>query len=353
MNDNVESPGDCHDMAAPTLDAAVASRFVATALDNVEREYPNKLDHVLGGADDLRPPRVLHPTFYGSYDWHSCVHMFWMIAHIRRLHPEIAAQAGVDALFERRLSREAIAAEVAYLAGPHARSFERTYGWAWLLKFAEEIGRCGDAFGGNCASNLAPLADAFAARYLEHLPKAGLPLRTGMHANSAFGLAFAFDYAQFTRHERLQQACEDTARRWYLADRGYPAQWEPSGADFLSPALMEADMMRRVLPPEAFPLWLDGFLPRLARNEPASLLSPVEPGDRSDGQIVHLDGLNLSRAWCARAIAQALPHADPRRKVLAAAASRHVEAGMRGVDSADYLGTHWLASFAVLALTGA
>lgn len=340
-------------MAAPTLDAALSSRFAAIALDNVEREYPNKPDHVLGGADDLRPPRNLHPAFYGSYDWHSCVHMFWLLARIRRLYPEIAARAGIDALFERRLSRKAIAGEVAYLAGPHARSFERTYGWAWLLKLAEEIGWCGDALGRSFASNLAPLADAFVARYLDYLPKASLPLRSGMHANSAFGLAFAFDYARFTQHARLQQACEDAARRWYLADRDYPAQWEPSGTDFLSPALMEADLMRRILPPEAFPGWLEGFLPRLACNEPASLLTPVEPSDRSDGQIVHLDGLNLSRAWCAGAIAQALPHADPRREVLAATASRHVEAGMPGVDSADYMGMHWLASFAALALTGA
>ena len=334
------------------LTAELASGFAHIALDNIVREFPNKLDHVLNGAADVASPRELHPAFYGSYDWHSCVHMHWLLARVLRIVDGLPEAAAIERRFDAHLSREAIAGEVAYLARASTQTFERTYGWAWLLKLAHELGRgSGDGFA-RWSANIAPLADAFVARYLDWLPRASHPLRIGMHVNTAFGLALALDYARFTGEEALAQACEARALDWYGADRDYPAAWEPSGADFFSPALIEADLMRRVLPAEAFAAWLSGFLPRLADGAPATLFAPATPSDRSDGQIVHLDGLNLSRAWCYGGIAAALPRDDRRVPILEEAADRHVAAGMQGVASGDYMGAHWLASFATLALSG-
>ena len=334
------------------LDAALASRFARIALDNVVREYPNKLDHVMNGDADVASPRTLHPAFYGSYDWHSCVHMHWLLVRLLRTVPSLPQAHAIAARFDSHLSAEAIAGEVAYLARAGTQTFERTYGWAWLLKLAEELRRdVGDGFI-RWSANLAPLADAFVARYLDWLPRAAHPLRGGMHANTAFGLAFALDYARAAGERALHDACERKGLAWYANDRDYPAAWEPSGSDFFSPALVEADLMRRVLPADAFALWLTGFLPGLADREPRTLFEPTEPSDRSDGQIVHLDGLNLSRAWCLQAIAEALPPGDVRIPPLRESRERHLAAGMRGVESGDYMGAHWLASFAALALCG-
>jgi hypothetical protein len=335
------------------LDAPLAARFAAIALDNVGREYPHKLDHVLDAAGDVRAPRALHPAFHGSFDWHSCVHMHWLLARLRRRHPRVASGAAIDAVLDANLAADAIAGEVAYLARPSSATFERTYGWAWLLKLAEELARADDAAARRWTANVAPLADAFVARWLDYLPKAGRPLRAGLHGNSAFGLAFALDYARRAGQSRLVAACESIAQEWFLNDRDYPAAWEPSGTDFLSPALVEADLMRRVLPADAFARWLDAFLPGLGRSEPVSLFTPAEPADRSDGQIVHLDGLNLSRAWCFRSIADALPAHDARATIAHHAADAHLAAGMVGLASADFAGAHWLATFAVLAVDGA
>lgn len=336
----------------PQLTAALAARFAAIALDNVVREYPHRLDHVVHAAGDVADPRTLHPAFYGSYDWHSCVHMHWLLVRVLRLFPGGAQAAAIAAVLDRHLSRDAIAAEVAYLGRPGTQSFERTYGWAWLLKLAQEIARGdGEAFRG-WQANLAPLADAFVARYLAYLPKAAHPLRTGMHPNSAFGLAFALDYGRASGAAALVALCEATARAWFGADRDYPAAWEPSGSDFLSPALVEADTMRRVLPHADFGDWLAAFLPGLAAGAPGPLFTPAVPTDRSDPQIVHLDGLNLSRAWCFDGVARALAPGDPRVVPLRAAADAHLAAGMQGLASDDYMGAHWLASFAALALSG-
>ena len=335
------------------LSPALASRLARIALDNVKREYPNKLDHVMNGEADVASPRALHPAFYGSYDWHSCVHMHWLLARLLRIAHDLPQAGAIRATFDLHLSREAIAGEVGYLARASTQTFERTYGWAWLLKLAEELGRGEAAQFRVWQANVAPLADAFVARYLDWLPRAAHPLRTGMHANSAFGLAFALDYARAAGDERLASACAAKARDWYANDSDYPAAWEPSGTDFFSPALIEADLMRRVLAPDAFADWLDAFLPRLAEGLPASLFEPAVPSDRGDGQIVHLDGLNLSRAWCLAGIATTLPKVDPRVPVARAAAQAHLAAGLQGVESDDYMGAHWLGSFAVLAITGA
>lgn len=330
------------------LTPARASAYARLALANVDREYPAKLDHVLGGDGDVRAPRALHPAFHGSFDWHSCVHAHWLLARLRRLVPDLPQRAAIDALFDRRLAPDAIAGECAYLARPEARTFERTYGWAWLLALAHELGRAPDAARWSAA--LAPLAQAFVLRYVDYLPRQPLPIRHGMHANSAFGLVFALDYARFARERALEAACVAAARRWFAADRAAPAAWEPSGTDFLSPALTEAVLLRRVLSAEAFAGWLGAFLPGLAAREPASLFVPVAAGDRSDPQLAHLDGLNLSRAWCLRELAGALPADDPRRAVLREAAATHAAAGLPALDAGEYAGTHWLATFALLAL---
>jgi hypothetical protein len=337
-------------MNRPLLDVATATRFAATALFNVAREYPNKPDHVLGDDADARAPRALHPSFYGSYDWHSCVHMHWLLARLRRRFPALPARSEIGALFDRHFAPQAIVGECAYLARPSAAAFERTYGWAWLLKLADELAAGSDEDSRRWSENLMPLADAFVIRYVEYLPRADYPIRYGMHPNSAFGLVFALDYARRAGERALEELCVAKARAWFGDDRDAPAAWEPSGADFLSPVLIEALLMQRVLAPPEFSDWLAAFLPRFGRSEPATLFTPAAVSDRSDPQIVHLDGLNLSRAWCFGGIANALPADDPRVEVARGASSSHLAAGLAGLDDVDYLGSHWLATFATLAL---
>ena len=253
-------------------------------------------------------------------------------------------------MFDGHFAPETIDGECAYLAGPHTQSFERTYGWAWLLKLAEELAIAPDARAKQWSANLEALAAIFVARYLAFLPKAKFPIRYGMHSNSAFGLAFALDYARVVGASALDDACATKARGWYEADRDASAASEPSGADFFSPVLIEADLMRRVLPSIEFARWLDQFLPGLGLRTPAALFTPVTVSDRADPQIVHLDGLNLSRAWCFRGIADALPPDDDRATVLRDTAALHLASGLAGLESGDYLGQHWLATFAVFAL---
>jgi hypothetical protein len=334
----------------PILTPERAASFANVALSNVAREFPNKLDHVLGGPGDVRTPRALHPAFYGSFDWHSSVHMHWLLARLLRYYPDLPLRAGVEAMFDRHLALSSIAGECAYLARPEARSFERTYGWAWLLALAHELTR-GDERTRRWAVALAPLAACIVQRYLAYLPSQRYPLRNGVHSSSAFGLLFALDYATATGEAALETLCIERARAWFEGDRAAPAAWEPSGADFLSPSLVEAQLMHRVLPGGAFSAWLADFLPELAVGAPAALFSPAEVSDRSDPTIVHLDGLNFSRAWCFRGIAAALPRGDPRVPVLEDAWRRHVVAGDAGLAGGNYMGEHWLATFAMLALT--
>ena len=333
-----------------TLDSAVAARLAELALANITREYPHKLDHVMANDADALPPRRLHPAFHGSYDWHSCVHMHWLLARLRRRFPDLPDRSAVDALFDLHFAPDAIAAELAYLARPDSGSFERPYGWAWLLKLAAELHSAAGADSARWSRALQPLADAFAARYLDFLPRTHYPFRHGLHPNSAFALAFALDYARITNDDRLRDACAAKAREWYAMDRDAPAGWEPSGVDFLSPTLVEAELMRRILDRRTFAEWLAGLLPRFADRAPASLFAPADVIDRADAQLVHIDGLNLSRAWCFAGIAAALPAGDPRIDVARDAAERHLAAGWQGLASGDFVGAHWLASFALLAL---
>ena len=339
------------DPPQPGLTADRASGFARLAQKGVDREYPNKPEHVLGGPDDSKVPRALHPAFFGCYDWHSSVHGHWMLGRILRQFPDLPEAAEIRKVFEAHLTAEAIQAEAGYFARKEARAFERPYGWAWLLKLAEELNGWDDPDARRWAANLKPLADLIAARYVEFFPKQTYPIRTGVHPNTAFGLAFAHDYARSTGDSALKALVEERARGYFGRDEAVPAAWEPGGADFFSPSLMEADLMRRVLPADEYRAWFGRFLPGAPKGEPKALFEPATVTDRQDPQLVHLDGLNLSRAWCMRSIAGALPVDDPARSALEASAARHAEAGLANVASGDYAGEHWLASFAVYLLT--
>jgi hypothetical protein len=320
--------------------------FAAVALRHIRREFPNKLDHVFAGADDVRSPSALHPLFYGSFDWHSCVHGYWMLARLLRRFPDLSAAKDIRALFGEQFVADKVAGECAYLASPTARGFERPYGWAWLLKLAAELAlhRHDD-----WSRQLAPLAAMFVQRFRDFLPLAAYPVRAGVHSNTAFALRLAYDYAANAPDGALASLLCKTGRRWYEADRDCPAWGEPSGDDFHSPALIEAECMRRILPPHDFAPWLARFLPRIAQREPATLFQPAKVADRTDGKIAHLDGLNLSRAWCWRSIASALPAQEARRAAAEETAERHLAASLPHIAD-DYMGAHWLASFALLAL---
>lgn len=329
------------------LDAALASRFAATALGHVTREYPNHIMHVLTGPQDALTPREMHPIFFGSFDWHSCVHGWWTLFTLYRLYPDMPEAAAVRALADDLFTAEKAAGEAAYLSRPESRGFERPYGWAWLLMLAAELARHDTEEGRRWSATLAPLATIFAERFKAFLPLADYPVRVGTHYNTAFALRLTLDYADVFDPE-LAAACRAAAARWHAEDRDCQA-WEPSQDEFLSPTLMEAALMRRALPPADFTAWFRAFLPRLGDGQPATLLSPARVSDRTDGKIAHLDGLNLSRAWCWREIVDGLPDADERRAVMAQAAAVHLDAALPHVTG-DYMGEHWLASFALLAL---
>ncbi|MEW4569240.1 DUF2891 domain-containing protein [Tautonia sp. JC769] len=339
------------DEPARALDRDRASAFARIALEAIAREYPNKPEHVLSGPDDLDSPRGLHPAFYGAYDWHSSVHGHWMLVRLLRLFPDLPEAASIRETLGNHLTAEHLQLEADYFDHPDRRSFERPYGWAWLLKLVQELDAWDDPDASAWRENLRPLEAVIVRRYLDYFPKQTYPIRTGVHPNTAFGLAFAHDYATALGDDRLRALVEERARAYFESDADAPARWEPSGADFFSPTLMEADLMRRVLPTEEFRPWLARFLPGVAQGEPASLLQPAEVTDRSDPQLVHLDGLNLSRAWCMRSIAGALAEDDPARAVLLASADQHARAALDHVASGDYVGEHWLASFAIYLLT--
>jgi Protein of unknown function (DUF2891) len=333
------------------LTESQASHFARLALKCIAREYPNKPDHTINDGNDVKSPRAMHPAFYGCFDWHSSVHGHWMLVRLLRLFPDLPESSQIRAALNANLSPENIKVEVAYLNQPNRASFERTYGWAWLLKLAQVLHGWDDADGKLWAGNLQPLADALAQKYISFLPRQTYPIRTGVHPNTAFGLALALDYATTIDNKQLQSLIEERSHTYFGNDVNYPAAWEPGGEDFFSPALVEADLMRRVLPPAEFEQWFHRFLPGIAKGEPKSILRPAIVSDRSDPKLVHLDGLNLSRAWCMRSIAAALPKSDPARQVLAEAASENAKDALAHVASGNYEGEHWLASFAVLMLS--
>jgi DUF2891 family protein len=325
------------------LDADLASRMARIALGHVTREYPHKLDHVLLGDEDALPPRKLHPVFHGSFDWHSCVHGWWTLLTLRRIFPHIEEAEAITGLANESFTNEKIAAELAYLDRPLSRGFERPYGWAWLLYLHLEATRH-DVF---WAAELEPLAKAFAEHLRQYLAILTYPIRVGTHFNTAFALILSLEWAeQFDA--ALADRIRDRSRHWFGTDRDCQA-WEPGGDEFLSPALIEALCMARTHK-ALFPIWFDQFLPRIAAREPATLFAPAMISDRSDGKIAHLDGLNLSRAWCWRSLAPLLP--EPERAIAEDAADDHLAVAMPHI-AGDYMGEHWLASFALLALLSA
>ena len=328
------------------LTAEIAERFAAIALGHVGREFPNKLDQVLNGDRDLAGPRALHPIFYGSFDWHSAVHSHWLLARVLRRFPDIAAAPSIRAWLDQALTAANVSGELAYLDRPGAQGFERPYGWAWLVMLQAELEAHATPDGRRWAAALRPLARAFEARFLAWLPKATYPVRVGTHGSSAFALVLAHRYAPFAADPDFGAALRAAARRWFEADADV-RPLEPSGADFLSPTLMTAACMRLTLPAEAFAAWFARYLPRLAEGEPAALFAPAVVSDRSDGQIAHLDGLSFSRAWCFRHLADAAPAGL--RDRLEQAADRHLTVALPHLAD-DYMGEHWLASFALLAL---
>jgi hypothetical protein len=326
------------------LTPATAARFAAIALGHVTREYPHKLDHVMDGPEDVAGPRELHPIFFGSFDWHSCVHGWWLMLRLRRLFPDLPEARRIEALAEEMLIPARVAGELAYLDRAYSGGFERPYGWAWLLALHAEAQRHDDR---PWAADLEPLAHAFAGRFALYLAKLTYPIRVGTHFNSAFAMILALEWAQ-TNDPALAALIGERAAAYYGEDRDCRA-WEPGGDEFLSPALTEALSMRRTQDEEPFRSWFGCFLPDLAAGEPRSLFIPATVSDRSDGKIAHLDGLNLSRAWCWRQLAPAL---EPGLAELALrTADEHLAASLPHVDG-DYMGEHWLASFALLALEG-
>jgi hypothetical protein len=328
------------------LTSVSAARFAQLALDCMHREYPNKLGQVLKDATGLLPPETLHPAFYGCFDWHSSVHGHWMLVKLLKEFPDISLREQIIDAVSESLTPENIAGEVAYFHGASA-SWERTYGWAWLLQLATELERWDDPVGRQWADTLAPLTQVIRDRYIEFLPRQEYPVRTGVHPNTAFGLSFAFDYAETVADSELKNAIVSAADRYYADDKDCPLSWEPSGEDFLSPCFEEAALMARVMPDAEYRMWLAAFLPSL--SDPA-LLVPANVSDRSDPKIVHLDGLNLSRAWNLFVIANEVDD-DALAGQLRDTAASHLAASLPHITSEHYEGSHWLGSFAIYALT--
>lgn len=335
--------------AAPpiTLTMVEAVRLSELPLHCMQNEYPNRLGQTLNDSTHLRSPRELHPAFYGCFDWHSSVHGHWSLVRLLKDYPEMEAAATIRQRLMENISKENIAAEVAYFEMEGNANYERTYGWAWLLKLAEELHSWEDPMARTLESNLEPLTRVIVKGYMKFLPKLLYPIRVGEHPNTAFGLSFAWDYAEVTGHEELQDLIYRRAKEYYASDKNCPLTWEPGGSDFLSPCLEEADLMRRVLSEEDFATWLKEFLPQLADKDFS--LEPGKVGDREDGKLVHLDGVNFSRAWCLYGIANTLQGYDHLQNV----AREHIAYSLPAITDDNYEGTHWLGTFAIYALSSA
>lgn len=310
----------------------------------IDQEYPNKPGIVLDDSTGLKSPQMLHPAFYGCFDWHSSVHGHWSIVVLLKKFPNMKNMGELKALLKRHLTKQNIEKEIAYFKTPSNNSFERTYGWAWLLKLDLELLTWEDPLGKELHRNLKPLADLIAKKYIEFLPKLNHPLRVGTHNNTAFGLRFAYEYALKTHHYELKRVIRSRAKAFYMDNENCPISWEPDGTDFLSPCLEEANLMKHILPTKEFKKWLRKFLPEIFEKD---YTMPVgEVSDRSDGHLVHLDGLNFSRAWCLYHLSE-----DKDLKHLKKIADEHVNYSYPNLVGDDYMGGHWLASFALLAIT--
>lgn len=330
-----------------------ASGFVKLAMAGIDREYPNKTGHVTTGADDLKTPREMHPVFYGHFDWHSSVHGHWTLVKLIKEFPDAPFTKEIRELLDKRFDPQALEKETLYFQQKDNRSFERMYGWAWLLRLAQEVqGLEQDPVASRWALRLQPLESEIVGLAKGYLPKLDWPVRCGFHPETAFPLGQMLDYARARKDTEFEKLLIGKARAFYGKDRSYPTAYEPSGNDFFSPGLNVADLMRRVMPAEEFSTWLGDYFPGLAKGEAGNLLTPVTVSDPTDGHLIHLAGLNLNRAWTMQGIASVLPEADPRRKVLLDAAAKHTEAGLALVSTGHYEGEHWLGSFAVYLLSG-
>jgi hypothetical protein len=328
-----------------------AASYLDVALESATKEYPHFPYFIAAGPDSYRLHRELHPAFYGSFDWHSCVEMHWVAVRLMRLHPERVPLDRAKAVLGELLTPENLAAEAEFFSAPHNKSLERPYGWGWLLQLAAELEQWDDPEGRQWSRAVEPLARLLIEKLVEWLPGLTYPQRTGVHPNTAFSLINALVYARRHPESCWNDAIEQATRRFFLADTDYPAHYEPSGADFLSPGLCEAVLMALVLEQSEFERWLDGFLPRLADGSPASLFTPAIISDPTDGQIAHLHGLNLSRAWAFAHLAAQLPPGDPRAAPMLDAIQRHAAASLPAVTGSDYMVEHWLAAYAVLLLS--
>lgn len=340
------------EVASPEgLNAEAAGRLAGLALACVHQEYPNKIAHVLQGDDDVAPPRELTPAFYGCYDWHSSVHGHWLLARLARTFPEAPFAEAARAALAESLTPERIAGEVEYLSGEGRVSFERPYGLAWLLQLAAELREWDDPRAEEWARTLEPLERQAAVRIREWVPKLTNPIRIGEHDQTAFAFGLILDWAEAAGDGAMRELLVERTGTFYLADRGCPLSYEPSGHDFLSPCLAEADLVRRVLAPAEYAAWLGGFLPAIPLDGSTPWLEPAVVTDPSDPKLAHLDGLNLSRAWMLEGMAAGLPPEDPRVAALAATAEAHRRAGLESVTGEHYEGGHWLGSFATYLVT--
>ncbi len=328
----------------PQLNLEEANRLATLPIHCINTEYPNKLGQTLGNDDDLKSPQELHPAFYGCFDWHSAVHGHWSLVKLLKEFPELNNRDEVIQKLLVNISKENIKQEVLYFKGKHNTSYERTYGWAWLLKLAEELHTWNHPEANVLEENLQPLTDLIVERYLEFLPKLNYPIRVGEHPNTAFGLSFAYDYAVATDHNELRSMIEKRAKEFYIDDQDCPLEWEPSGFDFLSPCLEEAALMKRVLAKDEFLTWVNDFLPEL--NNKDFNIEVGKVSDRTDGKLVHLDGVNFSRAWSLNYIAKDLPEFAHLQNL----ANKHINYSLPSIVGDSYEGGHWLGSFAIYAL---
>ncbi len=333
-----------NDVSAQSLTLEQAERLVALPLKCADQEYPNKLGQVLDSKEDLKSPQELHPAFYGCFDWHSAVHGHWLMVSLLKKYPELTQKEQILKVLESHLSAENVTKELAFFDTKNNASFERTYGWAWILKLQMELDSWDHPTAKKCAENLRPLSNKLCGSYYSFLGKLAYPIRTGEHVNTAFGLTFAYDYALTQKNDSLKEIIKIKSEAFYGNDQKYPIRFEPSGYDFLSPAFEEIDLMRRVYSETEFQIWLKKFMPELYSKK-----FTLEPGkilDRTDGKLVHLDGLNFSRAWCLIELSKTNPKLQHLRKI----AEQHINASLPNITDGDYMGEHWLASFALMAL---
>ncbi len=322
-----------------------ANNLAELPLNCINTQYPNKLGQTLENKEAIGEPQELHPAFYGCFDWHSSVHAHWSMVSLLKQFPDLKKAETIREKLKESLSAENIQGEIDYFKREQSDSFERTYGWAWLLKLAEEIETWNDPLADELGKNLAPLTDLIVKKYIEFLPKLNYPIRVGEHSNTAFGLSFAYDYANAVEHTELKELISERAKDFYLSDNNCPLTWEPGGFDFLSPCLEEVSIMSRVLPKNAFEMWLEDFLPQLKSED-----FDVEVGevsDRTDGKLVHLDGLNFSRAWVFYGLINQYPDKFSHLQEIA---DRHVAYSFPNLVGDSYEGGHWLGTFAIYAL---